>query len=91
MAVGDSVVDILTATGNYQPAAGVETCITSLGITGSGDSYRIYDGTNSSPIVPASQGDNNFKNGKSVYIDNTNYLRYIKVTNDGYYCGVIVG
>lgn len=87
MAVSDVVVDLFTSTGSYQPASGVEVCLTVTSTTGASDEYAIDDGTSTAQIVGQSQTGRTIR----VYIDNTNYLTYTKTTRNAYYTGVQVG
>tara|TARA_Y100000310_G_scaffold342063_1_gene443574 strand:+ start:4135 stop:4407 length:273 start_codon:yes stop_codon:yes gene_type:complete len=87
MAAGDVVVDLITSTGDYQPASGVEVCLTGTSTTGGGDEYAINDGTSTAQIVGQSQTGRTIR----VYIDNTNYLTYTKSALNAFYTGVQVG
>jgi len=84
MAKGDVVNGFLTATGNFQPASGVEVMITELSATGTGDVWQLYDGTNAAHMLLASSGARSAKLG----ITNTRYLRFVQTTNTGGYTGV---
>ena len=85
MARGDLVSGILTASGNYQPAAGVEVVITFVSVTGASDVWDLYDGTNAAPILAASMAS---PAGIRVPVTNTRYLRYTLGTNKGGYGGI---
>ncbi len=88
MGIGSILADIITSTGNYQPASGVEVCLTQSGDTGAGDQYAVYDGTD----VAAYQGQSVIGQVRRIYIDNTNYFRYTNSSGvDGLLTGVIVG
>ena len=89
MGLGDVVNDVVTSSGTFQPASGVEICITQIGQTAANDAYYVTDGTDKSYILNASQ-----QTGVYVcrlYINNTNYLEFEVGTNDACYTGVQVG
>jgi hypothetical protein len=85
MAKGDVVNGVLNATGNFQPAAGVEVIITMLGATAAGDTWAFYDAGSNPIIQPASTA---LISTLRVGINNTRYLRYTKAVNNGAYTGV---
>jgi hypothetical protein len=88
LALGDTITDIINATGNYQPSAGVSVCLTQSGDTGAGDQYAVYDGAD----VAGYQGQSVIGQVRRIYIDNTNYFRYTNASGvDGLLTGVIVG
>jgi len=51
MAVGDAVVGMFTASGTFQPAAGVEVLITCLTPKVTGDIFYVYNGTYDSCVL----------------------------------------
>ena len=89
MGLGDVVNDVVTSSGTFQPASGVEICITQIGQTAANDTYLLTDGTNKSYIMNTLQ-----QTGVYVcrlYINNTNYLEFEVGTNNACYTGVQVG
>lgn len=85
MAVGDVVNGIATVTGNFQPAAGVEVLITSIGQTGAGDGYYLYNGAITAVILAASS---TTPPRLRLGINNTIYLRYVIAANNVHYSGI---
>jgi len=84
MARGDVVAGLLTASGSYQPAAGVEVMITQLTLSVTTDGWSIYDGTN---LVAAYTGANYFN--VRIPINNSVYLwATIGAGNRGSYHGI---
>jgi len=53
MARGDAIVGLLTASGVFQPAAGVEVMITVLTTRDTGDIWNVYDGVNTGAVLIA--------------------------------------
>lgn len=94
MAVGDVVNGIAaSAILDFQPAAGVEVMITSVGLDGTNNAFLIYNGTLDSVITSANTSTNTgFHTANcTVIIDNTNYLRVPNTAAGGMYTGVTVG
>ena len=90
MAVGDSVTGRLTGGATYQPSSGVEVMLTMLQTEGG--NFIYYDGTNSSDAftndgAAATTSKPNLK----MIVDNTNYLKEGSGSNEGWYCGIIIG
>ena len=84
LAVGDALIDILGTDTNFQPAAGVEVCITEVGSNGtSATSVDVYDGTTTSVIGATSHVGILVK----IFITNSNYIRGTGVANH-FYSGV---
>jgi hypothetical protein len=81
MAAGDAVGyinNIASATyDSYQPAAGVEICITNFGIQSPADAYvYIYDGTWQVQIVQPTSTISNNGSPVKVIITNSIYVRF---------------
>jgi len=85
MAVGDIVNGIFTASGVYQPAAGVEVLITFLSPTSTGDFWELTDGINDAAILPPSKDS---PLGIRVPLSNSRYLKYTLGSTDGGYGGI---
>ena len=81
MAAGDAFgfITNISASSNldYQPAAGVEICVTAIAMSESSNAYvRLYDGTINADLVavPSSVNGSGFLNTK-IIITNSIYLR----------------
>lgn len=84
-AKGDCVNGMLLASGNFQPAAGVEVLLIFLSATGVGDSWSFIGAGQRGALLGASS---NSPNNLRVPINNTYYLDYIKAANNGGYGGI---
>lgn len=68
MAVGDAVTEFINQPNtNFQPASGVEICITSV----TSNTIQLYDGTNTIALPAVTDSLINSK----IFIDNGVYLR----------------
>jgi len=83
MAVGDAVIAESGANAilDFQPAAGVECCITSVW-TGTALATVLYDGTN----VSIANSDTPKNEDMAIMINNTNYLRIVALGASTYSC-----
>lgn len=96
MAIGDVVTDAVSvgagADADYQPAAGVETCITAVALNNNTSLWAIlYDGTDSSIILI---GQSAYSANMKLFINNTTYLRLHNDTGGALamgYSGVQIG
>jgi len=87
MAVGDVISDNIAANTAFQPAAGVEVCITFLNNL-SGD-WDTFDGTNATIIGGTIASTDDIRLIK-LFIDNGDYIRS-DTAGRGLYSGVQVG
>jgi len=81
MAAGDAIGAIYSVTGktyqNYQPAAGVEICITNFAYQDAANSYiYLYDGANEAAILKPTSTVSNNASPVKVIISNSVYIRF---------------
>lgn len=83
MTAGDVVSDVDSlangANLDYQPAAGVQACITQAGGSGNACYTTLYDGTNECIIAGRATAFTDIIPYIKIWVNNTNYLR---LTND---------
>ncbi len=84
MAVGDAIIGHFAATGNFQPAAGVEVLLERLSLCAAADAFYLFDGANTALILTTTSVG---ADGLKVPINNTIYLRFVLTTLLGYYAG----
>ena len=100
MAVNDAVNGILVvgigAAGTFQPAAGVEVCITEIDRSGAAATQTVttaalYDGTNLTGAWRFDGSTNVYPMNRKLWVTNTIYLRVLNNVADvmnWYYSGV---
>lgn len=90
MAKGDIISGIFTASGNFQPAAGIEIIIIHLTNTATGDKWEYRTGVNLADIIAPSGTWGSQVGGGRVGIQNALFLSYSRTTLNGAYSGVQV-